>query len=195
MVLDAGLATEENIAWLVDQRYRYLVVSRRRHREFDAEQAVAVKDEGDWCIQVQREVNANTGEVALYCHSSEREKKDQSIQALFSERFEAELEQLAASLHQKGTVKRYDKVLERVGRLKQRYARAAQYYDVTVEHDEVRGQATALHWARNKTRRVDARARSRRSCSRCCSSRAPASTSMRTTSHVAISAASRSSTR
>ncbi|MGC1952187.1 MAG: transposase, partial [Gammaproteobacteria bacterium] len=48
-------------------------------------------------------------------------------------------------------MKRYEKVLERLGRLKQKYARAAQYYDVTVEHDETRNHATALRWARNKT--------------------------------------------
>lgn len=151
VVLDAGIATEENIAWLVDHHYRYLVVSRQRHREFNADEAVAVKDEGELRIQAQRVVNPDTGEVHLYCHSSQREKKAQSIEALFSERFEAELQKLASGLHKKGTVKRYDKVLERVGRLKQKYARAAQYYEVSVEHDEARDQATALHWARNNT--------------------------------------------
>lgn len=108
------------------------MVSRERHRVFNADEAVTVKDEGELGIEVQRVVNADTGEVKLYCPSSQREKKEQGIQALFSERFEAELEKLAAGLSKKGTVKRYAKVLERFGRLKQKYARAAQYYDVTV---------------------------------------------------------------
>lgn len=151
VVLDAGLATEENITWLVDHHYRYLVVSRERHREFNAEEAITVKDQGELGIEVQRVVNADTGEVKLYCHSSQREKKAQRIHARFSERFEAELEKLAAGLGKKGTVKRYAKVLERLGRLKQKYARAAQYYDVTVAHDEKRDQATAIRWVRNKT--------------------------------------------
>lgn len=151
VVLDAGLATEENITWLVDHHYRYLVVSRERHREFNADEAVTVKDEGELGIEVQRVVNADTGEVKLYCHSSQREKKAQHIHARFSARFEAELEKLAAGLGKKGTVKRYAKVLERLGRLKQKYARAAQYYDVTVAHDEKRDQAIAIRWVRNKT--------------------------------------------
>jgi transposase len=151
VVLDAGLATEENITWLADNHHRYLVVSRERHREFNAEEAVTVKDQGELGIEVQRVVDADTGEVKLYCHSSQREKKEQSIQALFSERFEAELQKLATGLHKKGTVKRYEKILERLGRLKQKYARVAQHYDVTVEHDETCNQATALCWARNKT--------------------------------------------
>ena len=150
VVLDAGIATEENIAWLVEHHYRYLVVSRKRHREFNPDEAVLVKAEGDLRVQAQRIVNADTGEVELYCHSSQREKKEQGIAELFAKRFEDALEKLAGGLHKKGAVKRYDKVLERLGRLKEKYSRAAQYYEITVEHDPVSGKATALHWQRHK---------------------------------------------
>jgi len=150
VVLDAGIATEENIAWLVEHHYRYLVVSRKRHREFNPNEAVLVKAEGDLRVQAQRLVNTDTGEVELYCHSSQREKKEQGIAELFAKRFEDALEKLAGGLHKKGTVKRYDKVLERLGRLKEKYSRAAQYYEITVEHDPLSGKATALHWRRHK---------------------------------------------
>ncbi len=150
VVLDAGIATEENIAWLVEHHYRYLVVSRKRHREFNPDEAVLVKAEGDLRVQAQRIVNADTGEVELYCHSSQREKKEQGIAELFAKRFEDALEKLAGGLHKKGMVKRYDKVLERLGRLKEKYSRAAQYYEITVEHDPASGKATALHWQRQK---------------------------------------------
>jgi transposase len=150
VVLDAGIASEENIAWLVEHGYRYLVVSRKRHREFDPDQASLIKEEGDLRIQAQRRVNPDTGEVELYCHSSQREKKEQGIAELFAKRFEAALAKLAAGLHKKGTVKRYDKVLERLGRLRENYARAAQYYEVSVDHEEVSGKATAIRWQRTK---------------------------------------------
>ncbi len=129
VVLDAGIASEENIAWLVENGYRYLVVSRKRHREFDPDQASLIKEDGDLRIQAQRRVNADTGEVELYCHSSQREKKERGIAELFAKRFEAALAKLAEGLHKKGCIKRYDKVLERLGRLREKYARAAQYYD------------------------------------------------------------------
>ncbi|MCP4377384.1 MAG: transposase, partial [bacterium] len=135
---------------LVEHHYRYLVVSRKRHREFNPDEAVLVKAEGDLRVQAQRIVNTDTGEVELYCHSSQREKKEQGIAELFAKRFEDALEKLAGGLHKKGMVKRYDKVLERLGRLKEKYSRAAQYYEITVEHDPVSGKATALHWQRHK---------------------------------------------
>ena len=47
VVLDAEIATEENIAWLVENSYRYLVVSRKRHREFDSDAAVLIKEDGE----------------------------------------------------------------------------------------------------------------------------------------------------
>lgn len=149
VVLDAGIATEENITWLVENRYRYLVVSRKRHREFRKEEAVEVKHDGDLHVRVQRVVNKN-GEVELYCHSSGREQKEQKIQELFTMRFEAALKKLADGLHKKRTVKDYKKVLERIGRLKERYARAAQYYEIRVNHDESTGKATSIQWTRSK---------------------------------------------
>jgi len=150
VVLDAGIATEDNIAWLVENGYRYVVVSRKRHRQFDEHEAIEIKEDGGLRIRAQRVVNADTGEVELYCHSSQREQKEQGIQELFAKRFEAALTKLASGLHKKGTVKRYDKVLERLGRLKQKYSRAAQYYEVSVDHDEPSGKASAIHWKRIK---------------------------------------------
>lgn len=152
VVLDAGIATEENIAWLVEHHYRYLVVSRKRHRQFDADEAVLIKERDNLRIRAQRRVHADTGEVELYCHSSQREKKEHGIAELFAKRFEEALEKLARGLHTQtqGPVKRYDKVLERVGRLREKYSRAAQYYEVTVEQDPGRGKASAVHWKRIK---------------------------------------------
>ena len=69
---------------------------------------------------------------------------------LFTKRFEAALAKLAEGLHKKGCTKRYDKVLERLGRLREKYARAAQYYDVTVDRDEASDKATAIRWKRTK---------------------------------------------
>jgi len=149
VVLDAGIATEDNIAWLVEHHYRYVVVSRKRHRQFDEAQAQIVKETDNNTIRIQRVVCADGKELELYCHSEQREKKDQSIQTLLQQRFEAALEKLALGLHKKRTMKQYDKIVERIGRLRQKYSRAAQYYDITVEQQD--NNATAIHWKRTTT--------------------------------------------
>jgi len=148
VVLDAGIATEESIAWLNEQGYRYVVVSRRRHRQFDPDDACLIKEDGPLTIRAQRVVNDDTGEVELYCHSTQREQKERGIAERFAQRFEAELQKLADGLSKPRTVKRYETVLERIGRMKQKYPRAARYYEITVEQDEAGPNAKAIRWQR-----------------------------------------------
>ncbi len=116
VVLDAGIATEDNVQWLVKNGYRYLVVSRKRKRDFDEDKAMIIKDCPGQTIKVQRHVNEETGEVELYCHSLMREKKEQAIQDRFAEHFEDALQSLVNGLQKKGTTKRYDKIIERINR-------------------------------------------------------------------------------
>jgi len=153
VVLDAGIATEANIAWLVEHHYRYLVVSRKRHRFFHPDNAETIRVQADGApqIQVERVVNDDRSEVQLYCHSAQREEKDRAIQTQASQRYEAALEKINAGLGRKGTVKKYDKVLLRLGRLKEQYARASQHYETVVDYDEESGLATRIGWQRRTT--------------------------------------------
>ncbi|MCH8177231.1 MAG: IS1634 family transposase [Proteobacteria bacterium] len=154
VVLDAGIASEENVAWLKshEKEYKYLVVSRKRTlppMNLETAEIIAGRD-GEPEIHVERVIN-DSGEVELYCHSSQREEKDRAIEVLMAKRYEAALERVNAGLSRKGTVKKYDKILIRLGRLKQRYPRASQYYEVEVDHDDDSGLATAIRWQRTKS--------------------------------------------
>lgn len=46
VIMDAGIATEANLVWLVEQGYRYLVVRRGGARQFDDTRAVAIETAG-----------------------------------------------------------------------------------------------------------------------------------------------------
>jgi len=146
IVMDAGIASEENIEWLKEHRYPYIVVSRKHHREFNEDDAVPVKEDGDYKVKVQKTVDPDTGEALLYCHSTRREKKEQAIGDRFIKRFEDTMQKLAGGLHKKGCVKKYDKVLERIGRIKQKNPKASKQYKITVEKDEKSGKATLITW-------------------------------------------------
>lgn len=151
VVLDAGLATEDNINWLKTEGYRYLVVSRKRHREFSKDKAVEVKKERDCTVSAYKVKNELTDEIELYCHSTRREDKDRAIQDRFSSRFEEALKSLDAGLNKKGCIKGYDKVIERLGRLKQKYSKAAKNYKVTVKKDKKTDKAAKVIWKRNQS--------------------------------------------
>lgn len=149
VVLDAGIASEDNIRWLNAHNYCYLVVSRQRTRTFDPQAAVTVTTRDAQTVRIQRIVNAQTQEVELHCHSQARERKEQAMQDRASERFEQQLQSLADGLHKKGGTKRYDKVQQRIGRLREKYPRAAQHYTITVERNPDNDQASRMQWQRS----------------------------------------------
>ena len=146
IVMDAGIATEENINWLKKEQYHYLVVSRKRHREFSDKEAVVVKTDKDCTVKAYKKINDKTGEGELYCHSTRREDKERAIYNRFSTRFEEALDKLNTGLHKKGCVKKYDKVLVGLGRLKQKYSRAAKNYRITIKKDNKTGNAVRITW-------------------------------------------------
>ena len=148
IVMDAGIATEENINWLKKEHYPYIVVSRKKHREFLEDEAVEVKKDRDCTVKVQKVINEKTGEVELYCHSSRREQKEKAIQDRFSTRLEEGLNKLSLGLNKKGCLKKYDKVVESVGRLKQKYSKASKKYEIIVKKDEKTGNASHVTWER-----------------------------------------------
>lgn len=146
VVMDAGIATEANLDWLKAHGYHYVVVSRKRERQFDPAAAGALQTAGGATVHIQRILDAERGEAQLYCHSAAREQKERAIDEAKSKGFEALLHKLAADIDKPGGAKTMTKVLEKVGRAKQRYARAAQHYQVTVVPAEDGEHAATIVW-------------------------------------------------
>jgi len=155
IVMDAGIATEANLAWLKEKGWRYLVVSRKRHIEWDEEKASLIRSDGNNEVKVYSKQNSETDEVELYCHSSLRAEKEKAIDSLFAQRFETSMQVLADGLSQPRHMKKYDKVLGKIGRLQEKYARAAQHYTVEVDQDEHGINATALRFTRTNEDSVE----------------------------------------
>ena len=147
IIMDAGIASEDNIQWLQDHGYPYIVVSRKRHREFDEARCVAVKERNNDTVRAMR-IEREDGEVELYCHSQRKEEKEAAMQQRFSSRLEAELERLAEGLPLPRRLKSAKKVCEKIGRLRQKYSRASRYYEITMQTDEAGEKAIAIHYKR-----------------------------------------------
>ncbi|MGH8853816.1 MAG: IS1634 family transposase [Telluria sp.] len=146
VAMDAGIATEANLAWLREHGYHYVVVSRQRERRFDPALVSELQTAGEATIQIHRVMDADSGEAHLYCHSSAREQKDRAIDDAKSRAFEALLQKLVDGLGKPTGAKTLLKVMEKVGRAKQRYARAAQHYQVQVVPDDSGENVAAITW-------------------------------------------------
>ena len=149
VVMDRGIATEERLAWLREQDYRYLVVSRERTRQFDPEGAVRIETASKQGVHVQRVLDKDGKEVRLYCYSEARAAKEKGIAERFAQRFETALTQLSEGLGKPRTRKRLDQVWERIGRLKENAHGIAQHYDITVDTDKTGQRARAVRFTRH----------------------------------------------
>lgn len=148
VIMDRGIATAANIAWLKAHGFRYLVVSRERERHFDAESAVSISGATGETIRLVREVSEDGQEVRLHCHSAGRELKETGIMERFCERFENGLAKLANGLTTPRGEKRPDRLQERIGRLKAASRGAGQHYTVSLDTEASGKAVTALRWAK-----------------------------------------------
>ena len=148
VVMDRGVATDACVTWLRDNGYRYLVVSRERHRRFDADAAVSLQTQSDQTVHMHKVVSTDPDEVRLYCYSEERANKERGIVERFAARFETALTKLNDGLSRPRAHKRLDQVWQRIGRLKAKHSRVASHYQITVTANEAGDQAVAVNWTR-----------------------------------------------
>jgi hypothetical protein len=156
VVMDAGIATDANIALLKGLGYDYIVVARNqpvKFSELHPDQLITVKQ--DKHNKVQVELIDQDGERILFCKSKLKTAKEQSIKQHFQDHFEQDIKQVALALHKKHGTKNYDKVMQRIGRLKQKYSRIAAYYQIDVKKQGK--NAVELTWKQIHQQRAEER--------------------------------------
>ena len=154
VVIDAGIAEEENLEQLRNEGYDYICVARNIPLDISPQdEFVTVRYTKD--NQVEASLVTKENEVVLFCRSVKKKLKEKSIQTLFQERFEQELERIRDSIHKKGGTKRYDKVLSRIGRAQERYKKVAYFYDIDVDNRD--GNASHIRWVMKPNLNIDER--------------------------------------
>ena len=151
IVMDAGIAIEENLQMLKEKGYDYLCVTRAKMKEYKLAHAdkapIEIIDNRNNKIQLQQVIKEDCPDQYMYIRSEMKAIKENSMESHYSERFEAELGQMALAVHTKGGTKKLTKIYERLGRIKERYPNANKHYKITVEEkDQV---ATQITYSRN----------------------------------------------
>lgn len=153
VVIDAGIATEENLQMLTNNGYYYLCVSRSKPKDiiYDTQRLTTIytpKPGTDITLKTIQSCNLNG--YLLEAHSNKKHLTESSMHAQFATRYEQELQKIRNALVKKGGVKQSDKVHERIGRAKQKYSSAHALFDISFEYDKKNNQVTGMSWTRNK---------------------------------------------
>lgn len=155
VVLDAGIATEENLRLIESKGYRYLCVSRTRLKDYSyvpGRLTTLLDTKSKQTIRLRSVNTEKNTDYYLEVKSPSKEKKEEGMKLQFEKRFEQELQKVHNALHSKGGTKKADKVHQRIGRAKEKYPSVQRYYDITVSSDAKTGLATEITWKKDTDR-------------------------------------------
>jgi transposase len=147
IVLDAGIATKDNLAWLRGNGYTYVVSAREDAPSMNLEgELVDVGDLNNFVKAALIKSEDDSEEKWLYCESESKAAVASEMKQSFKKRFENELKKLSNGLSKPKGRKKYTKVIERLGRLKEKHKRISGCYEVNVVASEDGAIATAIDW-------------------------------------------------
>ena len=148
VVMDAGIATKENIKLLRSYKFDYMCVSRSSLLKYTVDtnhDPIEITDKKKQPITIQKVQVADDTDNYLLVHSQAKQAKEMSMKNRFSGKYEEELTRINISLQKKGGIKKQEKVWERIGRLKQTYPSCNKHYEIQVIADQ-KGVATKIEW-------------------------------------------------
>jgi transposase len=146
VVMDAGIATDDNVNMLKRKGYDYLCVSRSNLKEYYADtnsKPIQINDKKKQPIELLKVKTDKDNDHYLWVKSQAKALKENSMNGLFAQRFEEGIQRISEGINRKGGTKKVDKVYERIGRLKQKYPSVHKYYEITVT-DNGEGTATGI---------------------------------------------------
>lgn len=148
IVIDAGIASEENLQKIRDKGMDYVAVSRKKSYDeaLWKDKPWEVLELSDKKMMLKVKLIQLEKEAFLLCESEAKTVKEDGILNQRIERFEKALKELNDNLVKKSTQKKYAKILEKIGRIKQHY-QLSTYYQISVEQKD--GIVTSIDFKRN----------------------------------------------
>ncbi len=162
VVVDRGMAYEEDLAAIRARGFHYLVAGRQPERqawlaEFeqsaDWEEVLRVPsprnpDQEKSQVRIKRRQQGD--EVYILCLSEGREEKDRAIRESHEQRLKKDLGRLQARI-EKGQLQEEKKIHQAIGRLQERYPRVARYYRM-----DYQAERKTLTWEEDSEKKATA---------------------------------------
>lgn len=131
-VMDRGMVSEKNLAFLRERKGFYIVgTPKAMLRQFEQHLMEKNWQEVQAGVEVKLVPGPNGAETFILARSADRQQKEKAMHERFMERFEAGLAKLQASA-EKGVLRDAGQAHQRLGRLNERYWRAAGAFEVKI---------------------------------------------------------------
>lgn len=159
IVMDAGIATKDNLQTVKDKGYYYLCVNRTKLKDYVADTGripVLLKTSSGKSITLTKVVKDEDTDYCLEVQSGMKAAKERGMKEQFERRFEEELFKIKASLSKKGGIKQIDKVNQRIGRAKQKYPSAQGRYIISLKHNKANTTVEDMDWHIDESKNKEA---------------------------------------
>lgn len=147
-VMDRGMVSAENIAWLNQTQRHYVIGTARAELKGWAKQ---LADKTEW-RQIREDVEVKLcrgpegNETFLLCRSASRKEKEKAMHERFSKRIEEGLESLARRIEKSQQPLERGELERQIGRLLGQNSRAARRYLITLSEDPSVPAQVKLTW-------------------------------------------------
>ena len=148
-VMDRGMVSADNIAWLNATGRRYVIGTARSELRRWSKQ---IADQQDWRqiredVQVKVCRGGQADETFLLCRSASRIEKEKAMHERFSQRIEQGLASLTRRIDKSTRPLDRGPLERQIGRVLERNARAAARYAVSIDEDETCASGLKLRWS------------------------------------------------
>jgi transposase len=148
IVIDAGIATEENLELIKSKGYDYVCVSRKRLKDYPVSTAtnkvIQLTDREKNKVELSVFRHPKYDDTWMYVQSEAKRTKEQSMESKLTERFVEDIEGIKQALSKKGGTKKLESVHERIGRAKERHKRISGQYEIEVNQQN--GIVLDINW-------------------------------------------------
>jgi transposase len=148
-VMDRGMVSAENIAWLNSTGRRYVIGTPRSELGRFAKQIV---EKTDW-RQIREDIEVKIcrgpdgSETFLLCRSASRSEKEQAMHERFSRRIEEGLQSLGRRIEKSQSALDRGALERQIGRLLERNSRASARYSISLTEDKATPAGVKLKWS------------------------------------------------
>lgn len=156
VVLDAGIATEENLELIKAKGYDYVCVSRSKIKDYSIDSQGDIRHlmtKNNEFITLQKVEKKNQTDYILKVKSTAKQAKERAMKNGFEQRFIEKIKTINTSLTKKHSTKKVDKVNQRIGRAIEKYPSIAKFYEIEVK--EEKGIAKEIIYTKKKTSQTD----------------------------------------
>jgi transposase len=147
-VMDRGMVSAENIAWLNSTGRRYVIGTARAELGRFAKQ---IAEKTDW-RQIREDIEVkicrgpDASETFLLCRSTSRSEKEKAMHERFSKRIEEGLQSLGNRIDKSQTALDRGQLERQIGRLLERNSRASARYSISLTEDKTTPARVKLKW-------------------------------------------------